>query len=287
MKISVIITTYNRPDALSLVLRGLAAQSARDFEVLVADDGSTPQTAAAIDILRPTLPYELRHVWQVDDGFRAPMARNRAAAAARGAYLVFLDGDCVPLMDFIAMHRRLALAGWFVSGNRVLLDQAFSERVLREQTPLWRWSARQWMAARLTGKVNRLAPLLRLADWSQPRADWVGAKTCNLAAWRSDFVAINGFDEDFVGWGYEDSDFVQRLLNAGRRRRTTRWAVPVLHLWHRAQDRSRERANFARLEQTISSGAIRASRGVDRYITVRHGSSLQASPAGQLPKSTH
>jgi glycosyltransferase involved in cell wall biosynthesis len=267
VKISVIITTYNRPDALSLVLRGLAAQNAKDFEVLVADDGSTPETAAAIDGLRPALNYELRHVWQTDEGFRAPMARNRAAAVARGAYLVFLDGDCVPLVDFIAMHRRLATEGWFVSGNRVLLGRAFSERVAREQTPLWRWGTGQWMAARLSGEVNRLTPLLRLVDWSQPRGNWIGAKTCNLAAWRADFLAVNGFDEDFVGWGYEDSDFVQRLLNAGRRRRTTRWAVPVLHLWHRAQDRGREQANFARLEQTISSGAIRAGRGVDRYLT--------------------
>jgi hypothetical protein len=77
---------------------------------------------------------------------------------------------------------------------------------------------------------------------------------------------VNGFDENFTGWGYEDSDFVQRLLNAGRRRLATRWAVPVLHLWHRAQDRSRERANFARLEQTIASGVVRAQRGVDHYL---------------------
>ena len=268
MKISVIITTYNRPDALSLVLRGLAAQNAGDFEVLVADDGSTAETAAAIDALRPNLPYELRHVWQADEGFRAPMARNRAAAAAQGAYMIFLDGDCLPLVDFIAMHRHLAHEGWFVSGNRVLLSQTFSERVLREQIELWRWDAGQWMGARLSRKVNRLTPLLRLVDWSQPRADWIGAKTCNLAAWRGDFLSINGFDEEFVGWGYEDSDFVQRLLNAGRRRRTTRWAVPVLHLWHRAQDRSRERANFARLEHTIASGAVLANRGVDRYLKI-------------------
>ncbi len=266
MTISVIVTTYNRPDALSLVLRGLAAQDTGDFEVLVADDGSSPETSSAIDALRPGLPYPLRHVWQTDEGFRAPMARNRAAALAKGAYLIFLDGDCVPLTDFIAMHRRLAQAGWFLSGNRVLLSESFSVAALREQIPLWKWNAVRWVAARLTGKVNRLSPLLRLADWSKPRADWVGAKTCNLAAWREDFLTINGFDEDFVGWGYEDSDFVQRLLNAGRHRRTTRWAVPVLHLWHRAQDRSREMANFARLEQTISSGVVRASRGVDRYL---------------------
>jgi len=188
VKISIVITTYNRPDALTLVLRGLAAQTAGDFEVLVADDGSTAETAAALAALKPSLPYPLRHVWQPDGGFRAPMA-------------------------------------------------------------------------------NRFTPLLRLVDWSQARRDWVGAKTCNLAVWRNDLLAVNGFDEDFVGWGYEDSDLVQRLLNAGRRRRATRWAVPVLHLWHAAQDRSRERANLARLEQTVASGTERAARGIDQYLT--------------------
>ncbi len=267
MKISVIVTTYNRPDALSLVLRGLAAQrEAGEFEVAIADDGSTGETAAMLERLRPALPFALNHVWQADDGFRAPMARNRAAAAVAGGYFIFLDGDCVPLADFIAMHRRLARPGWFVSGNRVLLSRSFSARAVAGQIPLWQWSAGQWMAARLARRVNRLSPLLRLADWSRPQDDWIGAKTCNLAAWREDFFAVNGFDEDFTGWGFEDSDFVQRLLNGGRRRLTTRWAVPVLHLWHASQDRSRERANFARLEQTIASRAVRASRGVDRYL---------------------
>lgn len=267
MKISVIVTTYNRPDALSLVLRGLAAQRrAGDFEVMVADDGSTGETAAMLEQLRPGLPFELRHVWQPDDGFRAPMARNRAAASAKGGYFIFLDGDCVPLDDFIAMHRKLARPGWFVTGNRVLLSRSFTARAIAGQIPLWQWSAAQWVAARLSGKVNRLSPLLRLADWSRPQGDWIGAKTCNLAAWRDDFMAVNGFDEDFTGWGFEDSDFVQRLLNGGRQRLTTRWAVPVLHLWHASQDRSREKVNFAKLERTIASRTVRASRGVDHYL---------------------
>ncbi len=266
MKISVVVTTYNRPDALSLVLRALAAQTESGFEVMVADDGSTEETAAALAGLRPELPYPLTHVWQPDEGFRAPMARNRASAAAAGDYIVYLDGDCVPLTDFVAQHRRLAAPGWFVSGNRVLLDRRLSEQAVREQLPLWRWTRSRWLRARLAGGVNRLTPVLRLSDSARERRDWIGAKTCNLAVWRADLLAVNGFDEAFVGWGYEDSDLVQRLFHAGRRRRASRWAVPVLHLWHAAVDRSREDANYARLERTVASRAVRAAQGIDRHL---------------------
>jgi glycosyltransferase involved in cell wall biosynthesis len=266
VKISIVITTYNRPEALTLVLRGLAAQTDSRFEAIVADDGSTPETAAALERVKAALPYRLRHVWQPDEGFRAPMARNRASAIAEGEYIVFLDGDCVPLVDFVAGHRRLAAPGWLVSGNRVLLDRRLTERATGEQLPLWTWTAGRWLKARLAGEVNRLGPLLRLADWSEARSDLTGAKTCNLAVWRRDLLAVNGFDEEFIGWGYEDSDLVQRLLNSGCRRRSTRWAVPVLHLWHAAQDRGREKANLARLEQTVAGRARRAAHGIDQYL---------------------
>ena len=232
MKISVLVTTYNRPDALGLVLRALAAQSAGDFEVVVADDGSAPDTLAVIEALRPGLGFDLRHVWQADEGFRAPMARNRAAAVATGDYFIFLDGDCVPLRDFIAMHRRLARPNWFVSGNRILLSESFTRQAIAEQIPLWQWSAGQWLAARLTGKVNRLTPVLRLANWSRPQPDWIGAKTCNLAAWKDDFLVVNGFDENFLGWGCEDDDFGQRLRASGVRLASILHRTCSYHLWH-------------------------------------------------------
>jgi glycosyltransferase involved in cell wall biosynthesis len=266
VRVSVVITTYNRPDALSLVLRGLAAQTAGDFEVLVADDGSTSETTEMLAGLKPELSFPLRHVWQPDEGFRAPKARNRASALATGEYIVFLDGDCVPLIDYIAQHRRLAAPGWLVTGNRVLLNRRLSEQATEVQLPLWRWGALRWLWARLRRRVNRVTPLLRLVDRSEARDDLTGAKTCNLAVWREDLLAVNGFDEEFIGWGYEDSDLVQRLLNGGRRRRASRWAIPVLHLWHEAQDRSREKANLARLQQSVSSKAVRATRGIDQYL---------------------
>ena len=127
MLISVVVTTYNRPDALRAVLAGLAAQTDHGFEVLVADDGSRDDTRQLVERTAAAFPVPVAHVWQEDEGFRAGAARNRAAAVARGEYLVFLDGDCVPRPDFVAQHRTLAERGWMVAGNRILLSEAFTK----------------------------------------------------------------------------------------------------------------------------------------------------------------
>ena len=164
MKVSVIVTTYNRPDALAAVLHALAAQTDHDFEVRVADDGSGPQTRGLVQQIASTFPVPLSHVWQEDLGFRAGAARNRACAQAQGEYLVFLDGDCVPLPDFVAQHRALADARWFVAGNRILLSPGFTALALGTGRPLHAQSTLYWLWARLRGHINRLSPLLRLGN---------------------------------------------------------------------------------------------------------------------------
>ena len=131
--ISVIVTTFNREDALDAVLRSLSIQGDRDFEVIVADDGSGAATAKLIDAWKPKFAHRLEHVWHADQGFRAAEIRNRAILAARGSYCIFLDGDCIVRPDFVATHRRLAEPGWFVTGNRVLLSPALTTSVLREK----------------------------------------------------------------------------------------------------------------------------------------------------------
>ena len=272
MKASVIVTTYNRPDALAAVLQGLAAQSDRDFEVLVADDGSGPETAQVLQQQARAFPVPLVHVWQEDQGFRAGAARNRAVAQAQGEYLLFLDGDCVPLPDFVSRHKALADPHWFVAGNRILLSPSFTEHALQAGWALHARSALQWLWARLRGQINRLTPLLRLgnAGWRKVSPlRWQGARTCNLAVWREDFVAVNGFDEAYAGWGHEDADLAVRLIRQGTRRKDGRFATAVLHLWHRENDRSREQDNAQRLAHILQSTHTRASLGVDQYLTPR------------------
>jgi glycosyltransferase involved in cell wall biosynthesis len=256
MLISVIVTTYNRPDALRAVLDGLAAQVDRGFEVIVADDGSSDDTRALVETATRGYPVPLLHVWQEDRGFRAGAARNRAAERARGDYLVFLDGDCVPRPDFVARHRALARRGWMVAGNRVLLAQTFTAQVLRDNVPLHRWSLREWRAARGRGDINRTLPLLTLPLGPLRKIAarrWQRVRTCNLGVWTADFRRVRGFDETFEGWGFEDSDLAVRLLNAGVRRKEGAFATGVLHLWHRENDRRHEGRNWEVLQQRIRS----------------------------------
>ena len=268
--ISVIVTTYNWPQALAACLNSLLAQQDKHFEIIVADDGSTIETHELISDFQQQTTISISHVYHEDKGFRAGTIRNKAAAASSGQYLLFVDGDCVALPSYIRRHRELAEQGYFVPGNRVLLNQAYTEQILRQHLPLHSGSflffARLWLQRR----INRLFPLINwpFKGWRYRRPTfWQKAMTCNLAVWKSDFITVNGFDELYEGWGYEDSDLVIRLIHQGIKRKEGRFAAPVLHLWHRQNDRSQHDQNYQRLLQRLNDKSlIRAGLGVDQYL---------------------
>lgn len=265
--IAVIVSTYERPDALDAVLRSLAEQTYRRFEIVVADDGSGPETRELVADRAEGPGPRVRHVRQEDRGYRLARIRNRAAAATEQPYLVFLDGDCLVRPDYVERHARLAEPRHFVHGSRVRLDPGLSRfAIAREHAAIERWSAARWLGEWLRGRVDRFTPLLRVPlgplRRTSPRR-WRGVKGCNLAVWRSDFLAVNGFDEGFEGWGFEDNDLVVRLLRHGVRRKEGRYAVPVLHLWHKS--RPPDPASRERFERRLRSGGSVAERGIDRY----------------------
>ena len=263
--ISVIVTTYNREDALDAVLRSLARQTDRNFELIVADDGSRAETAKLVDGWKAKIGRRLDHVWHEDKGFRAAEIRNRAILAARGDYVIFVDGDCIARPDFVATHRRLAERGWFVTGNRILLSPELTAKVLRERLAPEIWSAGEWLAQRVRGGVNRLSALLHLPLGPLRRlrrGAWRGARSANLAVWRSDLTLVDGFDADYRGWGKEDSDIIVRLLHAGVKRKDGAFATGVVHLWHAAADRGALPENERKLSAVVAGDRIRAQRGL-------------------------
>jgi len=268
VKTAVIVTTYNRPDALRAVLEAYLVQDRQDFELLVADDGSTDETRQLVAEYTARATFQLLHVWQEDRGFRPGAARNRALAATDADYVIFTDGDCVPSADFVRRHVTLAEPGHFLGGNRILLSEPFTCRALKQQLSLHGWSAAAWGLAWLRRDINRLLPLLRLPDGAFRRrhpAQWEGIKSCNFSAWRADLQRVNGFDEAYSGWGLEDSDLVIRLLHAGVKHKSARCATPLFHLWHRENDRSLLPENQRRIDELLASPRIEAQQGLSQY----------------------
>ena len=267
--ISVIVTTYNREDALDAALRALSRQSDLNFEIVIADDGSRPETARLIESWQRRLEFPLKHVRHDHSDFRGGEIRNRGIAASAGELCVFLDGDCLAPRDFVATHRRLSEPGWFVFGNRVLLSRELTEAVLAQKLAIESWTFAALLRRRLSGGVNRLLPAVHLPLGLLRKcghARWQGAKTCNLAVARRDLDRVDGFDCSYTGWGLEDSDLVVRLLHSGVRRKDGRFATGVLHLWHPDNDRSRLPTNQARLEALLGGGRVRALRGLSALV---------------------
>jgi glycosyltransferase involved in cell wall biosynthesis len=263
--ISVIVSTYNREDALDAVLRGLSHQTDRRFEIIVADDGSGPATARVVREWAGKAPVAVRHVWHEDRGFRLADIRNRGILAGAGAYVVFIDGDCIARPAFVAAHRRLAEPGWFVTGTRVLLSPELTGCILHHGLEPESWGLPHWLTRRWRREINRVTPLLDLPLGSlrkRTAARWRGGRGANMAFWRKDLEKVDGFDTSFEGWGREDSDIFIRLIRAGVGRKDGRYATGLLHLWHREADRSALAANDRQLDEVLRSDRITARRGL-------------------------
>ena len=233
MDVSVLITTFNRPDALDLVFKTLACQTVAPREIIVCDDGSSPDTAKVIHGWCRYLP--VRHVWLSDQGFRAARARNLGILAALSSYLIFLDGDCLMPSTFVESHIGIARRGTLVSGGRVLLDAEKTESFLGGRKHLDK-AFHHWKFLRLPFGVVR--------DCTSQ--DWRSVRSCNFGIFRDEAVNVGGFDESYVGWGREDSDFVVRLIRHGIKVRSGRLAACVAHLHHFENPRDQLSENDAR-----------------------------------------
>lgn len=277
MKISLIISTYNRHDALELSLLSVKQQTLDhrllnncDIEVLIADDGSTSETRHLIEKFQKSFPFALTHVWHEDNGFRLSAIRNLAVSKSVGDYLIFIDGDCMIAKDFIQNQYNLMEKGFFVGGNRVLLSDTFTRKILvNKDISVVKVSLLHDVINKLLMRTNKLMPSLRLSSQGKWRKahnnNWHRPKGCNMAVWRSDLYAVNGFDESFIGWGHEDADFLIRLLHLGVLIKDGRFSAPVYHLWHKQSPRDNEAQNQQMLLERTKSSVTKAEIGINSY----------------------
>ncbi len=264
MKTTLIITTYNWKEALKAVLESVKRQTALPDEVIVADDGSRDDTKAMLDQLLTTFPVPLIHSWQEDNGFRAAMSRNRAITKASGNYLIIIDGDMVLSPTFIESHKRVAKPNWFVQGGRVLTDEACSKAIMEKGL------VPSIFSKGIRNRKNCITNVLLSKWFSRKRNNANSTRSCNMAFWKKDALEVNGFNQDFVGWGREDSEFVHRLLNANKSRLYLKFAGVGYHLYHAENSRVALPENDAILDNTIKNKLTFCQNGIDRLTSGNH-----------------
>jgi glycosyltransferase involved in cell wall biosynthesis len=269
MRISVILSTYNRPKALLVVLEALGRQDDHNFEVIVADDGSGTETRDVVNAMATKWPQcNIQHVWHEKKGFRLARIRNLACKVCTGEYLVFLDGDCIPPPNFVSRHRALSEKGRAVYGQRILANQQYTELVETNPKQLFRnnyWSCLNFFSLAIKKHINRVFPIVSLPGtfWRNrsPRS-WQKIRGCNWAIWRNDYEAINGSDESFEGWGAEDKDLAVRLINQGIRLKDGRNYSVVLHLWHPQASREKNEIQSRIVIERLSNKTILPKKGL-------------------------
>lgn len=259
--ISLLIATYNWPQALACVLASVRAQRVPPLEVVIADDGSRDDTRRLIEREAQHFPVPIVHVWHEDAGFRLSAIRNKAVAQARGEYLVQIDGDIVVHAEFIAGHSRFARRGSYVQGSRALLSPDMTNRLFAAEDV-----ALKWHAPGITHRANAvyapwIAPFVR-----GPTGALLRTRGCHMAFWRDDLIRVNGYDEQMEGWGREDSELAQRLINAGVVRRNLKFSSVAFHLWHRNANQDAVARNHERFERTQRERLTRAECGLDQYL---------------------
>jgi glycosyltransferase involved in cell wall biosynthesis len=262
---AIVITTYNWPEALNLVFSSASIQSVMPSEIHVADDGSKEETADLIKFWDQQLPIPVYHHWQQDDGFRPNPVRNRGIANCSSDLVIMLDGDMVMHPDFVADHLEFSKPGCFIQSRRVRLSESLTALALRDGK--FEFSIASKGVRRRTQAIrNRLLAHLT----SSVDQNFRHIRGANMSFWRKDLIAVNGLNEDFVGWGFEDHELIARLYHSGLKRIYLRQAALAYHLEHANNDRHRKSINQGIFEQCISKHLVRASNGLAENHKVLH-----------------
>jgi len=260
---SLIIATYNWPEALELVLKSALEQSIKPFEILIADDGSKKDTKELIEDYRRKTGIPIRHIWHEDKGFRLAEIRNKAIKAAKGNYIIQVDGDTILHKDFVKDHIKYAKKGQFISGSRVLLNQKFSEKILKTKDFNFSVFTRD-----ARNKHYHLRLPLLTGIFLKPSQDInkviKTVRGCNMSFWKEDLLAVNGYNQDLTGWGREDSELSARLVNMGLYKVNLKFAAVQYHIYHRESSQINLSLNENILQETIRNKKIAIENGIEK-----------------------
>lgn len=267
MRATVIFSTYNSEEWLEKVLVGFHYQTCTDFEIVIADDGSSDKTKHLIDRLRNEIQIPIKHVWQEDDGFQKTKILNKAILAAETDYLIFTDGDCIPCNDFVSVHLNYRQKGYFLSGGYFKLPMNISKMISRDDIANQNCFDIKWLKSRGLSKSIKNYKLIANGFWSTlldkitpTNPSWNGH---NASGWKSDILEINGFNEE-MQYGGEDRELGERLFNFGIKSKQIRYSAICVHLDHERGyvNEAAWKKNQAIRDYTIKNKVIKTNRGI-------------------------
>lgn len=261
MKVSLLVSTYNWPEALELLIKSLQLQSVPPDELLIADDGSKSDTRELIHSLEKELDIPVRHIWHEDSGFRRSAILNKAIAQATGDYIIQTDGDCILHTDFIKDHKKNARENCYLYGSRVGIKESFVQELFRTKTVRFHFFSKG---------IQKRARTLRipfLTGFYAPKNELSHKlRGCNVSFWKTDFIAVNGYNEDMTGWGREDSELMVRMLNNGVSGKRLKFAGIVYHIWHKTASQQNFNKNDQIQKEAIEMRRNRCENGIDKYL---------------------
>ena len=266
MNCSLVICTYNWPEALSFVLASVTTQTELPNEIIIADDGSSESTSRAIEIFSKKISVPVIHSWQEDVGCRIPHSRNRAIAKSAFEYIIVIDGDTVLHQDFIKDHKRFAQPGVYIQGSRVLLEPEFTKNLFAKKI----FIKPSFFFKDAKNKLNMLhLPFLSFLMSYFKSKNINRIRGCNFSLFKKDILKVNGFNEEITTWGREDSEFVQRLFNSGIFKQHLKFSGIQYHLYHNERVHNSQEiaaANNYILENTIKKSLVRCNFGINRHL---------------------
>lgn len=260
--VTLLISTYNWEDALRLCLLSVSAQTVAPHEIVIADDGSREETRKLIDSFREVLNVPIVHVWQEDKGFRKTMILNKAIAQAKGDYIIQVDGDVIMERHFIQDHAEMMEKGYFVCGSRTKLGYVVTRRIIGSLN--LRLNMTDLKASFILNGFRSKVIRSFLSERYARVIDHM--RGCNVAFWRDDFIAINGYNEDLQEWGHEDGELVYRLYFLGVKKKALKMGGIVYHLWHKEASRDNEKVHLSTLDTVKRNRLKWCNNGINKYI---------------------
>ncbi|WP_431165304.1 glycosyltransferase family 2 protein [Tenacibaculum halocynthiae] len=256
MDIALLISTYNWPKALHMVLSTVHNQTVLPNEILIADDGSTEDTKKVIEEWKEKLTIPIKHLWHEDKGFRKTIIMNKAVASSSSNYIVQIDGDILLEKHFIQDHIKNAKKGFFIKGSRALILKDRTESILNNQIFVLKEEIKYVKNTINATRMPLFAPIFRKDKFKSNNV-----KGCNFAFWKKDFIAVNGYDNDMDGWGHEDIELAARLTNLGIKQRQLKMVAICFHLHHKFNDRGNENINYSKYLDVVKNGVVRCKNG--------------------------